>query len=87
MSGFSSCSRRIAAASSGADGTTSILSRARPGPMRNAGTVSVTTTRSIAGSADHFGWFRTPRRRIAITDALGALAVLAGSALIIFGGA
>lgn len=37
--------------------------------------------------SDHFGLFRTPRRRIAFTDALGALAVLAGSALIIFGGA
>jgi transporter family-2 protein len=37
--------------------------------------------------SDYFGLFRTPRRRIVTTDALGALAVLAGSALIIFGGA
>jgi transporter family-2 protein len=37
--------------------------------------------------SDHWGLFRTPRRRIVATDALGALAVLAGSALIIFGGA
>lgn len=36
--------------------------------------------------SDRFGLFRTPRRRIVVTDILGALAVLTGSALIIFGG-
>jgi transporter family-2 protein len=35
--------------------------------------------------ADMFGLFRTPKRRIVTTDILGALAVLTGSALIIFG--
>lgn len=38
-------------------------------------------------ASDQLGLFRTPRRRIAATDLLGALAVLAGSTLIIFGGA
>jgi bacterial/archaeal transporter family-2 protein len=38
-------------------------------------------------ASDHLGLFRTPRRRIAGTDLLGALAVLGGSTLIIFGGA
>ena len=36
--------------------------------------------------SDRFGLFRTARRRIVTTDLLGALAVLAGSTLIIFGG-
>jgi transporter family-2 protein len=38
-------------------------------------------------TSDQLGLLRTPRRRVATTDLLGALAVLAGSALIIFGGA
>jgi transporter family-2 protein len=37
--------------------------------------------------SDHFGLFRTPRRRLAATDLVVAVAVLGGSALIIFGGA
>jgi transporter family-2 protein len=37
--------------------------------------------------SDSFGLFRTPKRRIVGLDVLGALAVLVGSALIIFGGA
>jgi transporter family-2 protein len=37
--------------------------------------------------SDHFGMFRTPKRRVGATDFLSALAILAGSALIIFGGA
>jgi len=37
--------------------------------------------------SDYFGLFRTPRRRLVAADFFGALAVLAGSALIIFGGA
>jgi transporter family-2 protein len=36
-------------------------------------------------ASDQLGLFRTPRRRIVVTDLLGALAVLAGSTLIIFG--
>jgi transporter family-2 protein len=35
--------------------------------------------------SDHFGLFRTPKRRIVPADFLGALCVLTGSALIIFG--
>lgn len=35
--------------------------------------------------SDHFGLFRTPKRRLVAADFLGALAVLTGSALIIFG--
>lgn len=37
-------------------------------------------------AVDHLGLLRTPRRRIAGSDVLGAAAVLAGSTLIIFGG-
>jgi transporter family-2 protein len=37
-------------------------------------------------AVDHLGLFRTQRRRITRIDLLGALAVLAGSTLIIFGG-
>ncbi|MDI1476294.1 DMT family transporter [Polyangium sp. y55x31] len=35
--------------------------------------------------SDHFGLFRTPKRRIVAADFLAALLVLAGSVLIIFG--
>ncbi|OJH34908.1 DMT family transporter [Cystobacter ferrugineus] len=35
--------------------------------------------------SDHFGLFRTPKRRTVPADILGALCVLTGSALIIFG--
>ena len=35
--------------------------------------------------SDHFGLFRTPRRRLVLTDLVVAAAVLGGSALIIFG--
>ena len=35
--------------------------------------------------SDHFGLFRTPKRRIVAADFLVALCVLSGSALIIFG--
>lgn len=35
--------------------------------------------------SDHFGLFRTPKRRLVLTDLVVALAVLGGSALIIFG--
>jgi transporter family-2 protein len=37
--------------------------------------------------SDYFGLFRTPKRRVAAADFVVALAVLTGSALIIFGGA
>lgn len=36
--------------------------------------------------SDHFGLFRTPKRRLVPLDLMVALAVLGGSALIIFGG-
>jgi transporter family-2 protein len=36
--------------------------------------------------SDHFGLFRTPKRRLSGTDLVVALAVLGGSGLIIFGG-
>lgn len=36
--------------------------------------------------SDHFGLFRTPRRRLSGTDLVVALTVLGGSAMIIFGG-
>ncbi|MFE0581324.1 DMT family transporter [Streptomyces sp. NPDC058874] len=36
--------------------------------------------------SDHFGLFQTPKRRIVPMDALVALCVLTGSALILFGG-
>ncbi|MET0405688.1 MAG: DMT family transporter [Cystobacter sp.] len=36
-------------------------------------------------ASDHFGLFRTPRRKLVAADFLGALSVLTGSALIIFG--
>ena len=35
--------------------------------------------------SDHFGLFRTPKRRLVPADYLGALSVLTGSALIIYG--
>jgi transporter family-2 protein len=35
--------------------------------------------------SDHFGLFRTPRRRLVLTDLVVAASVLGGSALIIFG--
>jgi transporter family-2 protein len=38
-------------------------------------------------ASDSFGLFRTLKRRIVAADVLGALAVLVGSALILFGGA
>ena len=37
--------------------------------------------------SDHFGLFRTPRRRLVLMDLVVSVAVLGGSALIIFGGA
>jgi bacterial/archaeal transporter family-2 protein len=37
--------------------------------------------------SDHFGLFNTPKRRLVAMDAVVALCVLTGSALIIFGGA
>ncbi|SRR6266545_5879179 len=36
--------------------------------------------------SDHFGLFRTPRRRLVLMDLVVSIAVLGGSALIIFGG-
>lgn len=37
-------------------------------------------------ASDHFGLFRTPKRRIVLTDFVVALLVFTGSVLIIFGG-
>jgi transporter family-2 protein len=63
--------------------------------------VTVNSTLALAGTvalmlvgqvlfgivSDHFGLFRTPRRRIGVYDLCVVLSVLTGSMLIIFGGA
>ncbi|WP_312018508.1 DMT family transporter [Streptomyces sp. I05A-00742] len=58
------------------------------GSLALSGTIALMLVGQIVFGlvSDHFGMFRTPKRRITARDGVVALCVLAGSALIIFGG-
>jgi transporter family-2 protein len=57
-------------------------------PLALGGTIALGLAgqSAFALAADRWGWFGLPRRRPGLADYLGAALVLAGSALIIFGG-
>jgi transporter family-2 protein len=59
------------------------------GSLSLSGTIALMLVGQIVFGlvSDHFGLFRTPKRRLVAMDAVVALCVLTGSALIIFGGA